>query len=356
VNYEERPEHYKQLMKGWMMSTFFASAFKSRPVLMYEGGAGGGKSSMGVKFGNILVGPSFSTYPAPLTPEKLAELMTGQPYVVLDEWDTAPKSVENYLKTLLTGGKEQRRELYTTSDMVELTCDASVAVTTNCSPIKQAGTQRRFLTVPIGTRQKKLGDRVFSSTGQYLLPELLKARQAIWIELIADLTACVVGQASTPANTKTSFSMADFGVWVQRIADHEGWGTEATSMFAQIENKQEVASMDALVLSDLLPDLLSQRPELQGKLLSARAWEEKIQDVIANHDLESKQLLTARYIGWVLKAHEQTFVRSLGMKKDKDSHSKLTLYSFNLSDALEPQLVPVTPESTATTSGSREIT
>jgi hypothetical protein len=118
-------------------------------------------------------------------------------------------------------------------------------------------------------------------------------------------------------------------------------------MFVQTENKQEAASMEALVLSDLLLDLLSQKPELQGKLLSAREWEEKVQDGISNHDLESKQLLTARYIGWALKAHEQTFVRSLGMKKDKNSHSKLTLYSLNLSDALETQLVHVSPEATA---------
>jgi hypothetical protein len=339
AKYEETPDHFKRLMKCWMLSTFFAGAFKSRPVVMFEGPAGGGKSTLAVRFGNILMGASFSTYPAPLTPEKLAELMTGQPYVVLDEWDTAPKAVENYMKCLLTGGKEQRRELYTTSDLVELACDASVAVTTNSSPIKQAGTQRRFITIPITARQREVGDRVYSSTGQHLLPELMKARPAIWIELIADLAACVIGLASTPANTKTSFSMADFGVWVQRIADHEGWSSEAESMFAHIENKQEAASVDALILGSLIPDLLRQKPALQGALLSANAWESHLQEFIGEHDRERKQLVTSRYIGWMLKSHEQTFKRSLGMKTAKNSHTKTKLYSFTLCDAECLQLV-----------------
>jgi hypothetical protein len=64
--------------------------------------------------------------------------------VVFDEWSQIPKGVEKELKSLTTGGTFKTRELYTTSTVVELSCDAAVMMTTNANPTREVANSRRL--------------------------------------------------------------------------------------------------------------------------------------------------------------------------------------------------------------------
>jgi hypothetical protein len=330
IIYTERPDHYKQLLKCWVLSTFFATTAKSRPVPMFEGTGGGGKSSLGVALGNILIGDRFATTNSPDSGKELAELMTGTPFVVFDEWDKVSKDVEKAFKHLTTGGKHKRREYYTTAQVVELSCDASIMQTTNSNPTREAATSRRHLVIPVAARQQEVGEKVFQSVGDHLLPELMSMRQAVWLELLSDLSACVVALHKTDPATKTSFSMSDFGVFVQRIADHEKWGDAAHLMFTTTERKQEEQTADTQVIAELLPELLSSRPDLQGKYCTAKEWAAHFQAVISEHDIDRKRKVTPNYIAYIFKTFSDLYRRRFGLRQVENKHTKIWSYALSM--------------------------
>jgi Virulence-associated protein E len=330
IIYLERPDHYKQILKCWIMSTFFATTQKSRPVPMFEGVGGGGKSSLGVALGNILIGDRFATTNSPESGKELAELMTGTPFVVFDEWDKVSKDVEKAFKHLTTGGKHKRRELYTTAEVVELGCTASIMQTTNSNPTREAATSRRNLVIPVAARQQEVGECVFHSVGDHLLPELMSMRQAVWLELLSDLSACVVALHKTDPATKTSFSMSDFGVFVQRIANYEKWGDAAHQMFMTTERKQEQQTADTQVIAELLPELLSSSPDLQGKFYTAKEWAEHFQHVIAEHDIDRRRMVNTNYVAYKFKTLADLYRRRFGLQEVENKHTKIKTYALSL--------------------------
>lgn len=330
VNYMEQPEHFKQLLKCWILSTFFSTTQKSKPVPMIEGNGGGGKTTLGVAVGNILIGERFSATNAPCTANELAELMTGVPFVVFDEWDAIPKEVEKAFKHLTTGGKHRRRELYTTSSIVELSCDATIMLTTNSNPTREVATSRRFLVIPVAPRQKEAGERVFHSVGDHLLPRLMAARNAIWSELLADLSACVLALHNTDAATKTSLSMADFGVFVQRIAEYEDWGDLAIQMLLTTEKKQEQQSAEKQVIAELLTELFVNNPGMQGHFYTAHQWADHLQTVISEHDYDNKRKVTPNYVNYTFKTFADLYKRLFMMTDKFNLRTKIKEYALQM--------------------------
>ena len=335
VIYERDEALYKQLLKSWVLSIFFGGHHRNRPVIMAEGSGGSGKGSLGATIGYLLIGPRFSVTNSPKDGNALAELMTDTPYVVFDEWDNLTKEVENSFKHLTTGGKHRRRELYTTSKVVELSCDAAVFLTTNSNPMKQAGTSRRYIKLPIGPRQTRPGEKVFRSTSDYLLPTFMEHRTRLWLDLIADLASCVLALNSTEPSTKTSFSMSDFGVFVQRVATYEGWGDEAAQLLIKAEHQQDKQAAEALRLGTLIPELLRFNPSLQGKFLPAREWADYLQQLIPEHDRETRERVVSSYITHILKVHSEVFRRTCGMEIGYDKHDEVRTYSFRLFEKKE---------------------
>jgi len=194
--------------------------------------------------------------------------------------------VENAVKMLTTGGRETRRQLYETSKVVELSCDAAVITTSNSNPIRQAGGSRRVIVFPVVPRESNGNDEVYQSLGAHLGPALQAQRNAMWAELIADLARCMIALANTPADTMTVFSMADFGVFFQRCANDEGWGDEARELLRWVTARQEGQQAENRVILNLLTERLRQCPTLIGQKMTAKAWATCLHEIIPDHDRE----------------------------------------------------------------------
>jgi hypothetical protein len=328
VEYEGNTKMIKQLLKCWLLSLFFASSSRSKPIPMFEGSGNGGKSTVAARIGELIIGPKFSVTQMPSDGGKLAELMTGTPYIVFDEWDTPSKDVETGIKHLTTGGKHKRRELYTTANVVELSCDASVVITTNAIPLRQEASARRFLMVRVAARQKQIGDKVFQSVGAHLLPAFMQVRPQLWALLVRDLTACVDALNSTDPATRTSFSMSDFGSWVNRIAAHEGWEEDADQMFAATAHQQEDQAASSNMILRLLGEHFATSDGQAGKFLRASEWINLLMPLLGEHDREGRAKLTTHYFGYVAKVNKTLLEHQMGMAVQIDKHNKATLYAF----------------------------
>jgi hypothetical protein len=171
--------------------------------------------------------------------------------------------------------------------------------------------------------------------GDHVIPTLMNTRADLWMELLGDLAGCVLALHKTDPATRTSFSMADFGVFVQRIANFEGWSDDARKLFAQTEEAQEEQAAESQDLFDLMTELLVTSPELQSKYLSARKWADHIQAILPDYDADRKRKVNKGYISWALKANKELYRHRLGMATDDDRHTKIKTYAFKLPSEAE---------------------
>jgi hypothetical protein len=204
--------------------------------------------------------------------------------------------------------------------------------TTNANPIKQAGGSRRVLVVPVARRESEETNEVFRSMGECLVPALLVQRSALWKELLGDLARCVLAMHHTRPDTATALSMADFGVFLQRCADYEGWGEQARAMVRTINARQEDQSAQARIVLDLMTELLRTSPTLQGKELTAKDWVERLQKLIPDHDVELVRKVNKSYFAWEIKTFSDLFTARLGMVASENKHSKTKTYAFRLKE------------------------
>ena len=330
VTYASHPDHYKQILKAWLTFLFFSSNAGSKPLLMFEGPQSTFKSSVGNNFGTMLIGPKFKVNNAPETGKEVGEKMSGTPFVVFDEYDTPSKQVELALKYLSTGGADSRRKYYETFRTLELPCEATVMLTSNSNPIRQPGGSRRMFVIPVAPRQSDGSSRKYLAMGAHITPKLLANRSAWWLELLSDLANCVLAHHATDSATETILSMADFGVFVERTARYEGWGTEARSMFTKINERQEEQSAQARVVLELLTELLTNKPLLQGKALTAGDWTGHLQTLIPEHDQDRKRKVNKGYVAWEIKTFSELFASRLNVAEDMNRRTKVKTYSFRL--------------------------
>lgn len=330
INYQGDAAKYKQLIKAWTLAQFFREEMASMPALMFEGNGAAGKSTVGAAIGALLVGPSFRETNAPTTAREVAEKMAGVPLVVWDEFDIADKAVENAIKMLTTGGRDVRRQLFETSKTVELTCDAGIIATSNSNPIKQAGAARRFIVIPVAPRSKDGDAAVYLSRGAHLSPQLLKKRSTMWVELIADLARCMISLANTPRSTKTVFSMADFGVFVQRCANNEGWGDQAREMLLWVTRQQEGQQAETRVVLNLVEELLRREPDLIGQSMTAGQWTELIWKGIPESEAELKGRVNKNFFAYETKTFKDLFEKRLGMTVAQNRNTHTNHYRFQV--------------------------
>jgi hypothetical protein len=184
--------------------------------------------------------------------------------------------------------------------------------------------------IPVVPRQSDDGSRKYLAMGAHITPKLMANRSAWWLELLGDLANCVLAHHATDAATETILSMADFGVFVERTAQYEGWGAEARAMFTKINERQEDQSAQSRVVLELLTELLMNKPVLQGKALTAAAWAGHLQTLIPEYDLERKRKVNTGYVAWEIKAFSELFASRLNVIEDKIRRTKVKTYSFRL--------------------------
>jgi hypothetical protein len=314
-----KPRTAKQLLQAYILSLFFRDQFKTKVFPTFQGPPGSGKNSIGYFLGLLLVGSGFHVEPMPDDGRSLAERMIGVPYACFDEWDSTNQEVERKLKSLSTSPWEKRRELYTTYDQVTLECEAEVMLSTNANPARKAATSQRLLLFDVAARQEGKRDKSFKSLGMELQPLFMKRRDEIWTELVGML-ANLMRTCYRMEIQATHFRMADFGSFFESVAIEEGWGEEAGDMLSEMQDRQISLALDKSIVANLLQEMLSAAPLIQGKFYTAKMWVGLLSQYIVENDKEAKNKLTPSYLAHVLSINEDLFKEGFHMQKAENPH------------------------------------
>lgn len=124
------PEQQQLLMLIWLLSIAFESVQPTKPLVLFLGPAGSGKSSALRRAGQMLYGPKFNVDGISRDGEKdFFVATTNNPFVAFDNVDRYIPWLEDALASSATGMRITKRVLYETNRAISYTPKAFIAMT-----------------------------------------------------------------------------------------------------------------------------------------------------------------------------------------------------------------------------------
>jgi hypothetical protein len=316
----------KRLLCGWLLGLYFQEVIVVPFLLLVTGVPGTMKSSIIRSIGRVIIGSDFDVSPFPKNPDDLKLLAVTRGFLALDE-SNLTKEHEELLNTITTGGKDERRELYTTDKMRRKPFQARVAMTGNVSETKQESTSSRVLAVDVA--KSNLAEPYRSDAD--VAEDLKRYRNAIWTEIVTRCKNILMRldmAEKTGRITHVGHRMSGFTLWYLNTAKQEGWEDLARS------DIEAVAVRQRRQVTEANDDFLSVIESFQqvcgdGMWRTAAIWAKTLTAFVNENDRELRSAVArTRYVQFKFKALETTLRVKYGMETRDDKHNNRREYSF----------------------------
>lgn len=316
----------KRLLCGWLLGLYFQEVIVVPFLLLVTGVPGTMKSSIIRSIGRVIIGSDFDVSPFPKNPDDLKLLAVTRGFLALDE-SNLTKEHEELLNTITTGGKDERRELYTTDKMRRKPFQARVAMTGNVSETKQESTSSRVLAVDVA--KSNLAEPYRSDAD--VAEDLKRHRNAIWTEIVTRCKNILMRldmAEKTGRITHVGHRMSGFTLWYLNTAKQEGWEDLARS------DIEAVAVRQRRQVTEANDDFLSVIESFQqvcgdGMWRTSAIWAKTLTAFVNENDRELRSAVArTRYVQFKFKALETTLRVKYGMETRDDKHNNRREYSF----------------------------
>lgn len=213
------PAERRFLLTIYLLQIFFESIAPTKPLAVFIGVKGSGKSSTCRITGKVLVGEKFDVSSVARNLRDLETHLTNSYLAVLDNADDCGNKINDLLAVASTGGTIKRRELFTTNKMNSYVLRCWTMITTRTPKFHRDDVADR--TLPF--RVERMNDGFIEEN--LLQSMVANNRDAMWAEMIDALQATARLLKQTPAGTQCSkLRLADFAGFGHRIA--KGLGLE----------------------------------------------------------------------------------------------------------------------------------
>jgi len=209
------PEVQARLFAAWLVG--LVAGIRPLPLLALLGAKGGGKSTLGRSVLRLLLGESGGLTPVSTDMRDFWALAQGRPAVGFDNVDgIVPPWFVDALALAVTGGRVQKRELYTDDTVRDRGIRAAVVVTSRTAPFARADVVERAL--PLFTAEFEDGTRLPDSE---LDREVAEERSGMLVYLLQKASSVLERQGQAPADLPARF--LDFArlVWAWHDAAGE---------------------------------------------------------------------------------------------------------------------------------------
>jgi len=332
INYAETSdsgvgrEDLRMAFQSWFYGLFFGSIIPKRPVLLFCGEKGSGKSSAFTKSMIMLFGHDRNL----ITEIKDIRdfdtmLLNCSPIVVFDNVDGRQESwFPNRLATAATGGTINMRQLYTTSGLFQEKPDVWVGVTSrDAKALRRDDVSDRLIIMPV--------DR-YDDFENYdkMIAEIMSNRDALWAETVGMIQHCLRSlydedgaRLELPEDVRPNFRMGTFADFAQLI-NHEDDIDFVRDAFNRLAGAQREFAMEADIVYEMLAEWVEAPDSTIGaSLRNGAAWR-PAQDIALGINDRAKaagiRLYTtmtgARFSAWA-RQKRSTLERELGMKRRK---------------------------------------
>jgi DNA polymerase III delta prime subunit len=258
-------EDYRLLLYLYLLALVFESLHPTKPLVLFTGPKGAGKTWTLRAVGRWLFGSHFDV--TTLAQDKEDAFITticARSFVAYDNVDSKIAWLNDRLATAATGQRIELRKLYTTNESAVFTSHCFIALTSRTPEFKRDDVVDRLLLF----RVERLSQ--FQSEAD-LLAEIQHNRDGLWTEYLNDLNVVVNGLKEQTVSLSTSHRMADFATFAQRVGTILGRGDEVAAILDKLGKDQSAFLLEddpiAQTLAIWLEDPVNlNRPVSSGEL------------------------------------------------------------------------------------------
>lgn len=226
------PKEQKMVWQLYIYSLFFESLLKTKPILVFLGVKGSGKSSSLSWLLKTLFGANSDlTAITKDKPDSIRSSITNSYIIGLDNVDTSIPWLNDLLAAITTGAAISLRELFTTNVESRFKPRCFITMTARTPKFRRDDVVDRIILLLVQRLENKEPEHK-------LLSQIVAARNEIWTELIQDLNEIVKCLQKNSVVPPTQFRIADWAHVCWRIADSQGMGNEFNSILNKMTKQQ----------------------------------------------------------------------------------------------------------------------
>lgn len=248
----------------WMISLFFGSAMATRPLAVFLGPAGSGKSYAFKRFLKLLFGAKADvTSISGDDQDSFEAAIMGSALVVFDNIDSPSKWLADALATVATGRELTKRKLYTTLDKATFKPTCFVGITSRTPRYTRPDVVDRLLIMRVDRRP----EGAFQSEQQMIPGEEQRNR---FFAAVCRVVQGVLVQVRDRGWPKTSSQrMADWVITAGPIGWALGWSeSETHAVLQELERQRAEFLGEESDLISALDRMFSEDPTKLGKRYS----------------------------------------------------------------------------------------
>jgi hypothetical protein len=242
-------DELRRLFWMYIRALPFRSLFKTVPIVAFIGDPGGTKTSSLRRVGVSFFGGGYDVTVLMENQDDF-DVVAGQSFfLVLDNVESRLRWLENRLATMATGGKTRKRTLYTNKSVTEIAQEAWTVYTSRKQTCNNRPDVADRTFIFITKRLKKFKDEI------QIIDDVVRARDEIVSYILIkckDTIEALEAADASGIDYSSTFRLADFASFCQKVADHEGFGPEMRRIF----EKMTYAQSDFVFSDDPLLTLL----------------------------------------------------------------------------------------------------
>lgn len=273
------PEEQKVLWQLWLYCLFFESELPTKPILLFLGEKGSGKTSTLRWVLKWLFGTRDDVHSlAKQKEDAFITVVTSSYLAAFDQVDGRIPWLQDHLAALSTGTNIALRKLYTTNQKVLYHPRVFLALASRTPQFKRDDVVDRLLLFRVERFRSFKSER-------RLLQERLEARNELWTEVLNDLNQIVKALKENQESLTGNYRLADWAELSWKIAKIQGIEQE----FLDIASKLETEKSTWLLEDDPLYlglELWLNDPANEGKEVDIQTLFTELKKACENHDTE----------------------------------------------------------------------
>jgi len=249
-NWESDPEELRLAFRVWALSVFFTELCPSRPLCVFLGEKGSGKSMILRLLLKLLFGPSAELSGVPDRADGFTAAASSAHVLVLDNLDQFTGWLRDKLAMLATGGQDEYRKLYTSNEVGRVLYRCWLAFTSRTpDTLRRDDLADRLLILPV----KRLadGDRQRENV---FYQQAADRRNMFWGEVLTTCNRAVASIRAGHLGASTSrLRLADWEALGRVLANDAG----ETTTWDQFCERLQKSQSDFLLEGDPIVDALN---------------------------------------------------------------------------------------------------
>jgi hypothetical protein len=280
-------DEQKYLFQIWIYTLFFEELQPTKPIQVFIGPQGSGKTTRQRICGQLLFGRHFDVQGVNEEDDFIATI-THNYFAVFDNVDTYKDWLNDRLAQTATGQRIEKRELYTTNRLVRYYPRCFLSLNSREPKFKRPDVVDRLLLFRVQRLEQ------FSSEAR-LLGEIHKYRNEIWSEMLIDLNQIIAALKADDETFLSQHRMADWAELGWRIAKTQSAGDYFVELLEKMDKEQSIFVLeeDPIYLS---LDIWLGIPKNNGREVTASTLYNEFQ-IIAEQEKMSFTFKNAKSFG-----------------------------------------------------------